>query len=58
MKIQQGPAFGALIIGSGLAVLFYQQSQNLALALLIGAGVGIVDYLVLAWVAKLKERSK
>ncbi len=58
MKIQQGPAFGALIIGSGLAVLFYQQSQNLALALLVGAGVGILDYLVLVWVAKLKERNK
>jgi len=58
MKIQEGPAFGALLIGSGLAFLLYRKSQNLGLALVVGTAVTILDYAVLVWVAKLKDRNK
>ena len=58
MKIQEGPAFGALIIGSGIAFLFYQKTQKLGLAIGVGAVVGLIDYGVLAWVATLKKRHK
>lgn len=58
MKIYEGPAFGALLIGSGLAFLLYRKSQNLGLALVVGTVVTILDYVVLVWAAKFKDRHK
>lgn len=58
MKIQEGPAFGALIIGSGIAFLIHQKTQNLGLALGVASLVGLVDYGVLVWAATLKKRDK
>lgn len=58
MKIQEGPAFGALIIGMGLAFLINKQSDNLVAAITIGALVGLADYFLLIWTGKFKERNK
>lgn len=58
MKIHEGPAFGALLIGSGLAFLIYKRNQNLAAALVIGAGAALLDYVVLVWAAKFKDQNK
>lgn len=45
MKLREGPAFGALIIGMGLA--FLMNSNDFPLWQSIGAGlvIGIADYL-------------
>lgn len=55
MKIQEGPAFGALIIGMGLA--FLMNAKGFPLWQSIGAGVviGLVDYFILSL---FKSRSK
>jgi len=58
MRVQEGPAFGALIIGMGLAFLINKQSDNLLAAISIGAAVGFVDYFLLVWISKFKERNK
>lgn len=58
MRIQEGPAFGALIIGMGLAFLINKQSGNMVAAITIGALVGIADYFLLIWIGKFKERNK
>ena len=50
MRIEEGPALGAVIIGSGVAFLLYQRNQNLVLSLAIGLAVAVADYfLVLAF---------
>lgn len=46
MKLQEGPAFGALIIGAGVAFLTYKKTNNGILALGLGAGVAIADYIL------------
>ena len=58
MKVQEGPAFGALIIGMGLAFLINRQSENLVAAIIIGALVALADYFLLIWIGKFKERNK
>ncbi|CAM3657418.1 hypothetical protein LIHA111178_01915 [Litorimonas haliclonae] len=58
MRVQEGPAFGALIIGMGLAFLINKQSDNLVTAITIGAVVGLADYFLLIWIGKFKERNK
>ncbi|WP_416877154.1 hypothetical protein [Litorimonas sp.] len=58
MKVQEGPAFGALIIGMGLAFLINRQSENLVAAIIIGVLVGLADYFLLIWIGKFKERNK
>ena len=49
MKLQSGPAFGAAIIGVGLAYLLYRSGKPLWLSILGGAAVGIADYGLLIW---------
>lgn len=44
MKVEEGPLFGALIIGGGVGFLVWQKSQNLVLAIAIGVGLVIADY--------------
>ena len=46
MKLQEGPAFGALIIGFGVAFLTYKKTNNTPLAVLLGLGVAIADYVL------------
>ena len=42
--IEEGPLFGALIIGAGVGYLFYQHSNNLLAAIAIGIAFIILDY--------------
>ena len=58
MKLQEGPAFGALIIGMGLAFLINKQTDNLALALGAGVVVGLADYFILVWFNNWKAKRK
>ena len=56
MKLQEGPAFGALIIGGGVGYLVLQKYQSLPLALGAGFVVGAVDYFMLVWIKKKSGR--
>jgi|GEM_PF-1384689 len=56
VKIQEGPAMGAALIGSGLAFLIYQKNQNLLFAGSIGLAVGLADYIILIWLQKFKRK--
>ena len=56
MKTEAGPAFGALIIGCGLAYLVHQRTQNLLLAAGAGIAVAFADYVVLLWIDKFKKK--
>ena len=47
MKLQEGPLFGALIIGIGVAFLTYRKTNNALLALGLGLGVAIADYILI-----------
>ena len=49
MKLQSGPAFGAVIIGGGLAYLLYRSGKPIGLSILVGAAIGIADYVFLVW---------
>ncbi len=57
MKIEEGPAFGALIIGIGVTYLVNQKTQNLTLALAVGLGVAIADYVLILLIRKFKGNS-
>ncbi len=50
MRYEEGPAFGAFIIGVGIAFLVYQRTASLPLALLVGAGLAIADYVLVTWI--------
>ena len=56
MRLQEGPAFGALIIGAGFTYFIHRQTQNIFLA--AGAGVGIagLDYFFLIWINNFKNK--
>lgn len=49
MKLQSGPAFGAAIIGVGLAYLLFRSGKPLSFSLLMGAGVALAGYVFLIW---------
>lgn len=51
MKIEEGPAFGAVLIGTGVGFLIWQKYQNLGMAIAIGLGLAIADYVFL-WAIK------
>ena len=52
MKLHEGPAFGALIIGTGLAYLVYTKTQSSGLAVAAGLGVAIADYVLVVMIKK------
>jgi len=56
MKIQEGPAFGALIIGAGLAYMIWRASGNGLLAVLAGLSIAALDYFVLLWMQKFTQK--
>ena len=58
MKIEEGPAFGALIIGAGVAFLTYKQTNLVPLALLIGFSVAFADYFFLLMVKRFKNKER
>ena len=55
MKIEEGPAFGALIIGSGLGYLIYSKTQNVVYAACGAIAVALVDYVLLIWIKSFKK---
>ena len=56
MKLQEGPAFGALIIGVGLGYLLYNRTQNALLATGAGIAVALADYFFLIWIQSFKKK--
>lgn len=55
MKLEEGPIFGALIIGVGIGYLYYFETGDLLTASLIGLGIIIADYVL---VVQIKRRFK
>jgi len=56
MKIQEGPAFGALIIGMGFAFFINQKTSNIPLALGAGIAIGLLDYFFLIWIRRFTKK--
>lgn len=56
MKIQEGPAFGALIIGMGFAFFINQKTSNIPLALGAGLAIGLLDYIFLLWIRRFTKK--
>jgi len=53
MKLEEGPLFGALIIGVGVGFLVWQKTSNLLLAVGIGIGLCVADYVLLIAIKKI-----
>ena len=49
MRFQEGPAFGAIIIGCGLAYFLYHSGKPLGFSIMGGVVVGIADYVLIIW---------
>ncbi len=58
INIQEGPAFGAFILGGGVAFLLFQKTKSLYLSIAAGVWVALIDYFVLIWIANWKEGRK
>jgi len=56
VKLQEGPAFGALIIGGGFAYFLYGKTQNILLAAGVGIVVAVADYFFLVWINNFKKK--
>ena len=44
MKLQEGPLFGALIIGAGVGFLLYQRNGDLSIAILAAVVLTVLGY--------------
>ena len=49
MKLQEGPAFGAVLIGCGLAYFLFRSGKPLVLSLLGGVVAAVADYVLIVW---------
>ncbi len=49
MKIQEGPALGALIIGVGIGYFMIHSGKPIWMGMMAGLTVGVLDYAVLAF---------
>lgn len=49
MKLQSGPAFGAAVIGVGLAYLLFRSGKSVGFSIIVGAAIGVADYILLIW---------
>ena len=58
MKLQEGPLFGAIIIGGGIGFFIYQKTQNLSLSLAAGAGIIIADYALVVLIKSFYGKKK
>ncbi|WP_154813699.1 hypothetical protein [Hellea balneolensis] len=56
MKLQEGPAFGALIIGMGITFFINQKTSNLTLALGAGIIIALADYFALIWIRRFTRK--
>lgn len=55
-KLQEGPAFSAIIIAGGVGFLIWQKSQNSLYSLTGGLILGILDYTLLILLSKRKPK--
>lgn len=56
MRLQEGPAFGALIIGAGFTYFIHRQTQNILLAAAAGIAIAVLDYAFLIWINNFKNK--
>jgi len=49
MKLQEGPAFGALLIGTGVGFLMARAGKPVWMSVAAGLVVGVGDYAVLVF---------
>lgn len=56
MKIQEGPAFGALIIGCGVGYLTHAKTNNAPLAILLGLAVAVADYILVLVIKRVTKK--
>lgn len=56
MKLQEGPVFGALIIGIGVAFLFYKKTNNIVQAIGLGAVIAIADYVLVLFIKRITNK--
>jgi len=54
----EGMLFGALILAVGIGYLVYKKTGSLANGILIGAGVGLIDVVVLFYISTLTQKNK
>lgn len=54
----EGMIFGALILGAGVGYLVYKKTGDPMQGIMIGAGVGLIDLIVLRFVATLSDKNK
>jgi len=56
MKIQEGPLFGALIIGVGLGFMIWRSTGQILLAALAGIAISVLDYFLLIWMQRFTKK--
>ena len=56
MKLQEGPAFGALIIGVGVGFLAYKKTNNIALGAGAGIVIAIADYVLVVVIKQITNK--
>ncbi|NNE57618.1 MAG: hypothetical protein HKN36_05880 [Hellea sp.] len=56
MKLQEGPAFGALLIGSGVGFLVWKKTGNPLSGFGIGIALLVIDYLFVVQLKKLFKK--
>lgn len=58
MNLQQGPLFGAMIVGTGIGYLLYQKTQNIVLAVLAAAAITMAGYGLEVWLKSVMGNPK
>ena len=58
MKLQEGPIFGALLVGCGIGYLLFQKTGNSGLAVLTGLGITAFGYAAEVWLKSLIGKKK
>lgn len=58
MKLQEGPMFGALLVGCGIGYLLYQKTGNAGLAVLAAAGITVAGYSLEVGLKRLLRKKK
>lgn len=58
MKLQEGPAFGALIIGFGVGYLVWHETQSVFYSVTATIAVAFADYFFLIWIQSFKKKKK
>ncbi len=56
MKLEEGPLFGALIIGVGIGYLTWQKTGNAPLGVAIAIALTVADYIFLMAIKKIFKK--